>query len=330
MKCAVLGGIVSTKVLIEKLARHGFSEVRVWGYEPADASNVSGWVDLSQPSAEAGFLFTGFRRITECEGALRVFGPDVVFVVGLSQIVPAAMLSIAKLANVGFHPTPLPRGRGRAPVAWLILEQMNGAATFFALRDGVDDGPIYAQVPFSVTEDDDAGTIYRKVLDAEAAALDEWLPRMKAGDLTVVEQDHDRATWFGRRGPEDGLVDWSAPRHDILRLIRASASPHPGAYSFSGDVRVVIEAAILENKKEKGVIGRILSIDENFTFVIQAGDGLVRVTTWRADRDWQPRVGLKLGYDVEAEIFALRNKIRSLQDEVLRLRDQLGFLEREN
>jgi methionyl-tRNA formyltransferase len=240
------------------------------------------------------------------------------------------MLSIAKLANVGFHPTPLPRGRGRAPVAWLILEQMDGAATFFAVRDGVDDGPIYVQIPFSVGNDDDAAAVYQKVLEAEAAALDEWLPKLKAGHLRAAEQDNDAATWFGRRGPEDGLVDWSAPRYDILRLIRASAPPHPGAYSFSGDVRVEIQAAIIEDRMEKGVLGRILSIEKDLSFVIQAGDGLIRVTTWNTETDWQPRVGLKLGYHLEAEVYALRGRMRALEATVVELQRRLGFLERKN
>ena len=55
-----------------------------------------------------------------------------------------SMLSIANKVNIGFHPTALPRGRGRAALAWLILKRENGAATFFELRDGVDDHVAHA------------------------------------------------------------------------------------------------------------------------------------------------------------------------------------------
>ena len=318
MRCAVFGGVVSTRVLVEALARHGFSDVRVWGYEPNDPSLVSGWTDLKPVSQSASFEYAGFQRVSKCEEALREFAPDVVFVVGLSQLVPASMLSVARVANVGFHPTRLPKGRGRAPVAWLILEHVDGAATFFELREGADDGAIYAQVPFDVTENDDAATVYEKALRAEAGALDQWLPMLKDGAVRANEQDHTQASWFGRRDPKDGLVNWAYKRQEILRLVRATAPPHPGAFSYCGDVTIRILSAIAENRDERGVIGRILSTFADGSFDVQTGDRLVRVLSWSADSDWVPRVGMKLGYDVETEIIDLRERVRSLEETVAR------------
>jgi methionyl-tRNA formyltransferase len=319
MRCAVFGGVVSTRVLVEGLARHGFSDVRVWGYEPDDASRVSGWTDLKPPSQAAFYQYAGFRRVIECEEALREFAPDVVFVVGWSQLVPASMLSVARVANVGFHPTRLPKGRGRAPIAWLILEHIEGAATFFELREDADDGPIFVQVPFDVADNDDAAAVYEKVLRAESAALDEWLPTLKGGEILAKEQDHAQASWFGRRDPKDGLVNWASNRQEILRLVRATAPPHPGAFSYCGDVTIRILSAVAENRDERGVIGRILSTFADGSFDVQTGDRLIRVLSWRADSDWLPRVGMKLGYNVETEIVDLRERVRSLEETVSRL-----------
>ncbi len=323
MRCAVLGGVVSTSVLIDGLARHGFKDVRVWGYEPRDSAIVSGWTDLRVSSGEAGFQYEGFRKVAECAEGLRWFEPDVLFVVGLSQLVPSSILSIAKRANVGFHPTQLPKGRGRAPVAWLILEQMAGAATFFSLREGVDDGPIFVQIPFQLDSDDDAESVYRKVLDAEAEALDRWLPRLKSGDLYAVEQEHAEASWFGRRAPEDGFVDWARPRSEILRLIRASAPPHPGAYCFSGDARIVLLAARLQERREQGVTGRVLATHADGSFDVQAADGLMRVTKWATESQWEPRVGIRLAYYTEAEVFQLKSRVSILEEKISELEFRL-------
>jgi methionyl-tRNA formyltransferase len=285
---------------------------------------VSGWCDLNALSDELGYKYCSFQKITDCHSALNDFQPEVLFVVGLSQIVPENMLSIATKANVGFHPTALPAGRGRAAVAWLILQQMNGAATFFSLRGGVDDGPIFVQEPFSVIEEDDAADVEAKILRAEERALDKWLPRLKAGELFAYEQDHTCASWFGRRTPDDGEIDWRAPRLEILRLIRASAPPHPGAFSYCGDIKLKLLKASLVDRPETGVIGRILNVQSCGAFEIQALDGLLLIEKWNASGDWAPKVGLKLGYYQDAEIFALRQRISNLEKEIHSLKLQMS------
>lgn len=312
MRVAVIGGVSSTELLIVKLREHGFSDLRVWGYVPADATNVSGWVDLETRCAELGVDYSGFRKVAECEPGLREFAPDVVFAVGLSQILQPSLLGIAARENIGFHPTALPRGRGRGALAWIVLEGAPGAATFFGIREGVDDGPIYVQRTFAVSDADDARSVESKMLQAEADALDAWLPILAAGRLEGKEQDQSAATWYGRRTPDDGWVDWSRPRRDIMKLIRASTRPHPGARSVCGDSIITIWAAEADDRPIHGVVGRILDV-QGRSFSVQAGDGLVRIEDWDCAEPWQPKVGALLGYHSEAEILRLRERCAALE-----------------
>lgn len=316
MKVAVIGGVASTQTLVEALSRHGFAEIKVWGYEPADTKYVSGWRDLRAYAAMQNLPFVGFRKVAECDKTLRDYEPDILFVVGLSQIIPPSMMAIAKKTNVGFHPTALPRGRGRAALAWLILLGEGGAATFFSLRDGIDDGPIFVQEPFSVAHEDDAAGVEAKVLAAERRALDRWLPSLAAGDISAVEQDHSQATWFGRRTPEDSWLDWRSDSKELVRLIRASAPPHPGAYTFCEDDKVLLLRVAASNRRELGVPGRILRVKPDGSFEIQTGDGIIHVMDWYTEADWKPRVGMRLGYYAEAEIHKLRHRLSSLVKQV--------------
>jgi methionyl-tRNA formyltransferase len=320
MKVAVVGGAISTEALVKALVRQQVGEIAVWGYQPSDTSLVSGWRDLRRLANGLGLPFEGFRKVTECEASLRAFVPDILFVVGLSQIVPPSMLNIATKANIGFHPTALPRGRGRAALAWLILQGENGAATFFELRDGVDDGPVFVQEPYSVVDGDDTADVEAKLLEAERVALDRWLPQLAQGDLTTQEQDHGAATWLGRRNPEDGWLEWQAERNDLLRLIRASAPPHPGAFTFCQNHKILILKAVTSDRRETGVPGRILAVHSDGGFEVQAGEGILHVTKWQSGTGWTPRVGALLGYYAEVEIFDLRTRISKLEQtmEVLR------------
>lgn len=319
MKIGVIGGVSSTKILIEKLAEHGFEDVHVWGYQPLKTENVSGWCDLEVISNTKGFEHSSFVKVVDCEAAIKAYNPDVLFVVGLSQIVPASIIEIPRLGSLGFHPTSLPKGRGRAPIAWLILNESRGAASFFALREGVDDGPIVAQVFFDVLPVDDASTIEEKILIAERLALDSVLLDLnKKGQLAILEQDHSVASWYGRRSPADGWINWGSSAHEIQKLIRASTLPHPGAFTYSEKVTIKIWKAQVINEPYMGVVGRILRVDID-SFIVQTGDGILEISEWSSSVDWYPRVGIMLGYYVESEIYNLRTICTNLQARVSEL-----------
>ena len=320
MKIAIIGGVRSTRLVIQKLCQHDFSDVIVFGYEPLNTCNVSGWVDLSISANDAGYVYCGFRRVSECTESLRKFTPVGVFAVGLSQIIPEGMLKIPSDGFVGFHPTKLPLGRGRAPLAWLILEQNDGAASFFVMQNGVDDGPILAQVPFTVDSSDDASSVEEKLLKAEAIALDEFLPRLVDGSIELHPQDHDLATYYGKRSPEDGLINWNHSVVYLLSHIRASCPPHPGAFTYDEDFTIVIlRAKYADTKSVKGVIGRILEVTDTGEFLIQCGDGCLLILEWYAPPGWFPRVGRLLGYYPECEISNLRSQVACLQARISEL-----------
>lgn len=321
MRIAVVGGVGSTAVLVEKLAQHRFDETRVWGFEPGDPTIVSGWTDLRGLAARLGLGFQGFRKVKETVPSLTEFAPEIVFVVGLSQLVSPEFLGIAAVGTVGFHPTALPRGRGRAPVAWMALKAESGAANFFVMGEGVDDGPVLVSVPFEVHLDDDAASVTAKVLRAESVALDQWLPTLRARGLVGVAQDESAATWFGRRTPEDGCIDWARPANDVVRLVRASTRPHPGAFTFDGDVVVRIWTASQSGEPIEGVVGRVLAVESEGSFLVQAGDGPVRVDHWAAALDdWRPQVGRRLGLSGDVAIHELRSRCADLEEQLRALK----------
>jgi len=317
MKIAVIGGVSSTRLLIAKLAQHDLRDVSVWGYEPDDHSLVSGWANLEAEAKLRGFLYEPFVRVADCLDSIRVFAPDIIFAVGLSQLIPDDILQVSSLANIGFHPTALPKGRGRAAMAWMILDNAPGAATFFLLNNGVDSGPILEQEIFSIDDTDDVSSIEHKILMAQSIALDRLLPRIVLADISAVQQDEAQATWYGRRAPEDGCIDWHAGAEDILRLVRASAPPHPGAFTFHEDHRIQILSARLCSRPEKGVVGRILQVAEDSAFVVQTGSGLIQVEQWQTDMSWQPRVGQRLGYYCQLEIYNIRKRLKAIERQLL-------------
>jgi methionyl-tRNA formyltransferase len=319
----VLAGSVGSSLrTLKALLRNHMRVVGVLGLSPAKNANVSGYARLDDVARNAGIPYAEFEDINRPETVARIrkWAPDVLFVVGLSQMVKPDLLAVPRLGCVGYHPTRLPEGRGRAPLAWLTLQGRSGASTFYQMDAGADSGPLLAQEPFAVRGSDYAADVVRKLEDAIDVALDRWLPRLRVGEWNPKPQNHARATYYGKRAPEDGVIHWSQPARKILALVRASSRPHPGAYTTLGDRKLTIWRAEIETKlRYTGVTGRILVIDEKRGALVQTGNGLL----WLVETEWEApakgeksvalKVGLKLGCDPAEEIRLLRKRIAELE-----------------
>lgn len=313
MKVGLIGGVESSALTLRKLYEHGLDVVEVFGYKPNITKFVSGHCDLEPFCLENSISFTPFTKINDHVEKIQSLDLDYLFVVGISQLVSKDIIHAPKLGAIGFHPTKLPEGRGRAPLAWLVHEAQEGAATFFMLEEAADAGAIVAQEGFDVSGEDTAKSVKEKIHQAMSLALDSLLPQLANGELIAIEQDHSLATEFGIRKPEDGLIDWSCSAYDIDRLIKAASEPHPGAFTYLGNNKLEVTSSRVEqNLKIKGVQGRILKSQKD-EFLVQTGKGLIWITIAFDDSN-KLRVGSLLGYKVELEIYELKKQIAELKE----------------
>jgi methionyl-tRNA formyltransferase len=309
MNIGLIGAVKSSEIVLLSLIKHKFNIVGVLGFNPENKANVSGWIDLKKTSGKHNISYSDYQKINDEKHIewMKSRKPDILFAVGFSQLLSKEWLDMPKLGCIGFHPTCLPQGRGRAPLAWLILEEQAGAASFFLMGEGADDGPIFIQEPFDVESDDDAFSVENKICNAIEIALDKWLPKLKAGEWNPVSQDETLASWYGKRTPSDGIINWNMSAYSIDKLIKASSKPHPGAYTFFNDKKIFIWKSSIEEKLFiKGVIGRIL-LQQNAKYLIQCGEGLLWIDDIEGDESL--KIGDKLGYNIEKEIYELKNKL---------------------
>ena len=83
----------------------------------------------------------------------------------MSRLLKEEILSIAPFGVVGFHATALPANRGRHPIIWaLVLGLSETASTFFFMDEGADSGDILSQYKLSISENDNAESLYKKVI----------------------------------------------------------------------------------------------------------------------------------------------------------------------
>src|SRR5262252_7142908 len=85
-------------------------------------SKVSGATDLTGLAREAQIPLLRIHNINQPDAIawIRQKAPDLLLVVGWTQLLKPELLRIPKVACLGFHASLLPKYRGRAPVNWAI------------------------------------------------------------------------------------------------------------------------------------------------------------------------------------------------------------------
>ena len=208
--------------------------------------------------------------------------PDYVFVIGLSQLIDKRILDIPTKGCVGFHPTPLPKFRGRAAMVWQVLLGVHETkCTLFMLDEGMDSGDILGQQEYFIEDTDYAKDVERKLCEALRLLSRQVLIGLKDGTLHPQKQNEEETTYLLIRRPEDGQIDWKEPIEKVHRLVRAVSHPYPGAFGmYDGVHQITIwRAEIVEKKNIIGIPGQICRIGEN-SFDVLGSDGILRVTEW--------------------------------------------------
>lgn len=283
MNVALMGSVSSSWHALDALIRGGVKVTAVLGVDESKAERISDYRSLRELATTAGIPFQSFVKVSEPEVQvfLKAHTPDLLWVIGLSQLVPQRMIKIARVGGVGFHPTMLPEGRGRAPVAWTIVLGARAAANLFFLADEPDAGDIIVQREVPVLPDDYSEDLIHRTNLVLAEAILELAPRLRSGDIPRTPQDHSKATYYAKRTPADGLIDWSATTDQVFRLIRAAGRPYPGAFTHSKRRKLTVWRGMpAELPDETGAAqpGCVLTSTDTGHVLVATGDGALRLT----------------------------------------------------
>jgi UDP-4-amino-4-deoxy-L-arabinose formyltransferase/UDP-glucuronic acid dehydrogenase (UDP-4-keto-hexauronic acid decarboxylating) len=212
---------------------------------------------------------------------LRLWRPDVLFSFYYRRLLSVELLSVAPKGGFNLHGSLLPRYRGRAPVNWALLggERETGV-TLHAMTARADAGDIAGQRAVPITDEDTALSLHGKLGEAARELLADLLPRVKDGSLRLHRQDEEQASYFGRRTPADGVIDWNAPAREINNLIRAVTEPYPGAFTWFGQRKLTIWKARVHGVAHAQAPGTLLSSSPP---LVACGEGALEILAGQDD-----------------------------------------------
>ncbi|WP_299503536.1 formyltransferase family protein [uncultured Roseobacter sp.] len=279
MRMVFVGAVEGSRAALESMCAAGHIPALIVTLPPDLARRHSDFADLDPVAAahDIPVLYASQINAPEALAAIKDVEPDLALVIGWSQICGPDFRAIPKLGCIGFHPTALPKLRGRGVLPWtILLGERDVGASLFWLGAGADDGPLAAQARFQINPDTvTARELYDRVLEALAGMLPPLLTSIAAGDIPSTPQPDDGISICARRRPEDGRIDWTRPAAEIHRLIRAVGPPYPGAFTYAGDGAQITLTAVRHTPEAGrfiGLPGQIQDINGR-SFTVACGDG---------------------------------------------------------
>jgi methionyl-tRNA formyltransferase len=240
---------------------------------------------------------------------IEAIAPDFIFSFYYRQMLPATILAAASRGALNIHGSLLPRYRGRAPVNWAVIRgEARTGATLHYMTEKPDAGDIVDQEAVPILPDDRAFDVFRKIAVVAELVLWRSLPALIDGRAQRIAQAPQEASYFGRRRPEDGRIDWSSSAKAIHDLVRGVAPPYPGAFATIGSRRLRILRTALEPARAQRHAAPALYVHDGGCYVDCAGGGVLRVI--EADVDGTPVVAAALdralGFDRVLPLHAKR------------------------
>ncbi len=200
--------------------------------------------------------------------------PDLCVMAFVTHILPERVLTAPPMGTIQYHPSLLPRHRGRSAINWAIRQgDSTTGVTIFWVDAGIDTGPILLQREVEVGPDDTVGSLYfDRLFPLGVEALVESVRMVREGGAPHIVQDESKATYDAPADDSNSAIEWSLPASDVYNLVRGS-NPQPGAYAtFRGEQVRIFDARLQSGVGKTAQPGTIIEAgDSGIAVALEGG-----------------------------------------------------------
>jgi methionyl-tRNA formyltransferase len=235
--------------------------------------------DLAKRHAVPIFVPDGFDQTWR--ERIAAIEPAVIYSFYYRYLIPESILELAPRGAYNMHGSMLPKYRGRAPVNWMLVNgEREAGVTLHQMVARADAGDIIGQRAVAIDDEDTALTLYRKLVPLGVELINEFHPLIVAGTAPRRPMNIAQGSYFGRRRPEDGRIDWTRPARRIFNLVRAVTHPYPGAFvTVDGQKLIVWRASIAAESGNRGAPGTIIGARADGALEIATGEGSITIAS---------------------------------------------------
>lgn len=225
--------------------------------------------------------FIGNPRKNDISHFLNLISCDVLISINYLFLIEQNLIKIPEIIAFNVHGSLLPKYRGRTPHVWSIINnEKKTGITAHIIDTGCDTGNIIEQIEIPIENNDTGASLLKKYEKLYFSLILRVLKKVKDNTLITFPQDNSKATYFGKRNSEDGLINWNWQRERIYNWIRAQTFPYPGAFTYYFNNKVIIDWIVFDDNgfDYNTENGTIVSIDP---IRVKTPNGLIKITMIR-------------------------------------------------
>ncbi|MCJ0929757.1 methionyl-tRNA formyltransferase [Virgibacillus halodenitrificans] len=265
------------KDCLEKLVDNGYAISFILTHKELSSESVD---TFAERKGLAYSYIDARKDVNQVKATIANACPDYLISINYRYIIPKEILKVPLFA-INIHGSLLPKYRGRTPHVWSIIngEKYSGV-TSHIMEETIDTGDIIEQVSVKINSDDTGYSLLKKYEALYPELLMSSLKKI-AHHVPFIKQNEREASFFGKRTPEMGYIDFYKCANEVINFVRAQANPYPGAYYFLKDGRkiiinqLVIEKAML-NAMTIGVIELI-----NDIYYVKCKDSVLKIVDYK-------------------------------------------------
>lgn len=197
--------------------------------------------------------------------AIEKYDPDLIVLAAYGKIIPKWILDYPKYGCLNVHASLLPRWRGASPIQSAIIEgDKKTGVTIMMMDEGLDTGPLLAQISMSIDPCENALTLESKLSRTGAELLMEVITKYEKKEIEPQPQKEDEATYCGLIKKEDGFLDFEKSAIILERQVRAF-NPWPICYMiFQGQRLRVLLTKVSQtrnlNPNHRGILNKLPAV----------------------------------------------------------------------
>ncbi len=199
-------------------------------------------------------------------------------------IIEKDLIELPKSFAFNIHGSLLPKYRGRTPHVWAIINnETETGITAHLIDEGCDTGDIIEQIKIDIGDEETGADVLNKFKHIYKKLLKIVLTKANSGELTFKKQQSEIATFFDKRTPNDGEINWNWQKERIKNWIRAQANPYPGAFTYINKKKLTIDKIKFSeigftNEMNNGLV---LSTSP---FLVKTPNGVVEICKFRESK----------------------------------------------
>lgn len=227
-------------------------------------------------------FFCGNPRNGNAAEFIANYKVDIIFSINYLFIIDEYLLKWPSLFAFNIHGSLLPKYRGRTPHVWAIINNEKTIGfTVHLIDENCDSGDIVLQTELSLEENMTGADVLNTFERLYPGAIIETCRLAMGSKLMLERQNHLLATYFGKRSPEDGELNWDWQKERIRNWVRAQTKPYPGAFTFHEGEKLIIYQVVFDSYgfREQDENGKVLDIQAGQP-IVKTPNGAIRITDY--------------------------------------------------